>query len=279
MTDYSPLLKPIVAAAILTVFWSWETWRPCFGFRGGRRHHALLNLGLALFNSVVLGLLFGAATAGAAIWAERHQFGLLHHLDLSPVAGFLLALLLLDGWMYLWHRANHVVPILWRFHRMHHADRHVDVTTATRFHLGEHLVSAMLRLGLVPVLGLDLWHVLVYETLVVAVTQLHHADIDLGKWDAWLRMAVVTPAMHKVHHSEWQPETDSNFATVLSIWDRAFGSFRIRSNLVGLVFGLPEFRESSWQTWSGMWKMPFVSAKAGSQAARPPRRLVRITFF
>jgi sterol desaturase/sphingolipid hydroxylase (fatty acid hydroxylase superfamily) len=260
-------IKPVVSVVLLAVFWCWETWRPFFGHREGRVRHAGHNLAIALFNAVILGLVFGFVTTTVAGWTERNRYGLLHALGLDGPVRFVLALVLLDGWMYVWHRANHAIPFLWRFHRMHHSDRHMDVTTATRFHLGEHVGGAVLRLGLIPLLGLEVWDLVAYDTLVIAVTQFHHADISVGRWDRWLRWLIVTPYMHKVHHSDWRPETDSNYSTVLSVWDRLFRSFRIRSDPNTLVFGLGEFTDPGWQSWWGMMKTPFVDpAKAPTSA-------------
>jgi sterol desaturase/sphingolipid hydroxylase (fatty acid hydroxylase superfamily) len=257
LEDYL-LVKRVAPVLLLAFFWCWETWRPFFGQQEGRWRHAAHNLAVAVFNTVVLGLVFASLTMTVVGWTESNQFGLLNALGVSGPPRFFFALLLLDGWMYLWHRANHAVPVLWRFHRMHHSDPHMDVTTATRFHLGEHLGSAVLRLGLIPLAGLEVWHLVVYDTLVVAITQFHHADISLGRWDRWLRLVIVTPNMHKVHHSDWQPETDSNYSTVLSVWDRLFGSFRMRPNQKTLVFGLKDFPDPGWQSWWGMMKTPFV---------------------
>lgn len=249
----------VVSVVLLAVFWCWETWRPFFGHAEGRLRHAGHNLAIALVNTMILGLGFGLVTTTVAEWTAANQYGLLQAVDLAGPLRFAMALVLLDGWMYIWHRANHTIPFLWRFHRMHHSDRHMDVTTATRFHLGEHIGSAVLRLGLVPLLGLEISHILVYDTLVIAITQLHHADISLGRWDRGLSWLIVTPYMHKVHHSSWRQETDSNYSTVLSVWDRIFRSFRMRSDLKSLVFGLEEFREPGWQSWWGMMKTPFAN--------------------
>lgn len=261
------MLKRAVPVCFLAFFWCWETWRPFFGRRERRLNHAAHNLAIALFNTIVLSLVFGAATAAVAGWTQQNQFGLLRALDLSRVGQFVLALLLLDGWMYAWHRTNHVVPLLWRFHRMHHSDTQVDVTTATRFHLGEHAGASVLRLLLIPLLGFEVWNLVVYDALLIAVTQFHHADISIGRWDRWLRLLIVTPYMHKVHHSDWRPETDSNYSTVLSAWDRLAGTFRMRSDPKSLVFGLEIFREPAWQTWPGMLKTPFAAADTSD--ARP----------
>jgi sterol desaturase/sphingolipid hydroxylase (fatty acid hydroxylase superfamily) len=264
--DYTILVKRATPVLLLVLFWCWETWRPFFGQREGRLRHAGRNLAIALINTALLALVFGSATVTLADWTERNESGLLNALNLPAPLRFVLALLLLDGWMYVWHRANHTIPLLWRFHRMHHSDRHMDVTTATRFHLGEHLGAAALRLGLIPLLGFSIWELVVYDTLVIAVTQFHHADILLGRWDRWLRLVIVTPNMHKVHHSDQQPETDSNYATVLSLWDRLAGTFRMRSNPGTLVFGLKEFADPAWESWAGMWTTPLAG---GGNATGP----------
>ncbi len=257
--EYFTLAKRAAPVLLLVLFWCWETWQPFFGQREGRLKHAGRNLAIAVFNTVVLGLVFGFVTVAVASWTEENRVGLLNALDFTGPVRFVLALVLLDGWMYVWHRANHAIPLLWRFHRMHHSDRHLDVTTATRFHLGEHVGAAVLRLGLIPLLGFEVWNLVVYDTLVIAITQFHHADISIGRWDRWLRWLIVTPYMHKVHHSDWRPETDSNYSTVLSLWDRLFGSLRMRADPKTLVFGLKEFKDVSWQGLWGMWKTPFVN--------------------
>ena len=253
------LVKRALPVVLLALFWVGESWRPFFGHREDRLRHAGRNLGVALFNTAVVGLMFGAATVTVAGLSGRNQLGLLNALDLPGPLGFVLALVLLDASMYVWHRMNHSFPVLWRFHRMHHSDPHMDVTTATRFHIGEHVGSSVLRLGLIPVFGFEVWHLIAYDTFVLAIILLHHADISLGRWDRWVRLVIVTPDMHKVHHSDRQPETDSNYSTVLSIWDRLAGSYRVRSDPRDIVFGLKEFANPMWQTVWGMLKTPFVT--------------------
>ena len=174
------LAKRVVPFVLLVLFWCWETWQPFFSQREGRLRHAGHNLAIAVFNTVILGLVFGSVTMMVTGWTEENQFGLLNNLSLGGPFRFVLAMVLLDGWMYVWHRANHTIPLLWRFHRMHHSDRHMDVTTATRFHLGEHIGSSILRLGLIPLLGFNVWNLVVYDTLVITITQFHHATCHAG---------------------------------------------------------------------------------------------------
>jgi sterol desaturase/sphingolipid hydroxylase (fatty acid hydroxylase superfamily) len=253
------IAKRALPAFVLATLWCWETWQPFFGQQTGRLKHASRNLAIAAFNTVVVALAFGSLTTYVAWWTDDHQVGLFNLLALSNPLRFGLALILLDGWMYVWHRANHSVPLLWRFHRMHHSDRNMDVTTAIRFHFGEQGLSSLLRLGLIPLLGFQIGNLVLYDTIVLCVIMFHHADISLSRWDRWLRCLIVTPDMHKVHHSDRQPETDSNFSTVLSIWDRIAMTFRMRSDPKRIVFGLTEFTDSSWQTWWGMWTTPFIT--------------------
>lgn len=249
------LALPVVMLAVL---WAWETLRPFFELQETRNRHAVRNLTLAVCNAVAVGVLFGAATVATATWTIDNGFGLLQLTGHFAVARFAAGLILLDGWMYAWHRLNHGIPLLWRFHRMHHSDPDMDITTATRFHLGEHVISASLRLMLIPVIGLSVWQIVVYEMAVIAMTHFHHANISVGHADRWLRCLVVTPDMHKVHHSRSQPETDSNYAVVLSFWDRLARTFRLTSDPHSIAFGLDEFADDQWQTVGGMLRTPFA---------------------
>ncbi len=262
--QYAVLVLRTAPVILLALFWCWESSRPLFGQGKDRVRHAAHNLALGLCNAAIVGVLFGTATVLFANWAAQNQFGLLAAAGLAPAARFALALLLLDGWMYVWHRTNHALPVLWRFHRVHHSDPHMDVTTATRFHLGEQVGAAALRLGLIPLVGFEAWNFVIYDTLVIAVTQFHHADISVGRLDRILRWIIVTPDMHKIHHSDWRPETDSNYSTVLSIWDRLAGTFRMRSDPRTVAFGLNQFRGAAWHEWRGMWKMPFANPDANN---------------
>ncbi len=257
--EYLGLTKAAITISVLALLWTWETWLPFFERRDRRLRHAGRNIAVALLNTAVLAVVFSTGISFVAVWAQEHGLGLLHGLDLGTSARLMLALVLLDGGMYLWHRANHTIPFLWRFHRMHHSDTEMDVTTATRFHLGEHVGASLVRAGLIPLLGFEAWQLIAYDTLLIAVTMLHHANVSLGRYDCWLRWVIVTPDMHKVHHSSWRPETDSNYSTVLSVWDRLARTFRLRADPKTLHFGLPEFADPGWQTIWGMLRTPFLT--------------------
>ncbi|MEQ8651819.1 MAG: sterol desaturase family protein [Kiloniellales bacterium] len=143
----------------------------------------------------------------------------------SGLQGTILDLVLLDCLIYWWHRANHEIPFLWRFHQVHHLDRTLDTTTALRFHPGEVLLSAAARAGVILLLGFPLASVILFETLVLLAALFHHSNVRLpAGFERALSWVVVTPSIHWVHHHQVRRDTDSNYCTILSIWDRIFGS-------------------------------------------------------
>ncbi|WP_417849148.1 sterol desaturase family protein [Thalassoglobus sp.] len=262
LNNLEGLAKPAMTAVCLGLFWTWETLFPFFEFQANRWRHAGRNVAIALMNTMIMATLFGIATVSVANWAQVNQWGLLNWSQIPTPWRILAAILLLDSWLYIWHRLNHRIPLLWRFHRMHHSDPAMDVTTATRFHLGELIASAGIRLGLIPVLGVTAFEVLVSETIVVIATMFHHANISIGKFEPIMRWFIVTPGMHKVHHSRYRPETDSNYSVFLSLWDRLGLTYRQRQDgNEGLELGLDEMTEENWQTIPGMLKTPFVTPK------------------
>jgi sterol desaturase/sphingolipid hydroxylase (fatty acid hydroxylase superfamily) len=239
MAERLLLTQSVGGVLVLTILWLLEAWLPFLGGRPSRLRHDLQNLAIGGLNLIVLALGFSWVTAAVAGWALEARFGLLHVVTAPSWAEAMAAVLLLDAWMYFWHRANHAVPLLWRFHQTHHRDTELDVTTALRFHVGEITISAVLRLLVIPLLGLELWQVILYETVLLPVIAFHHSNIALpGAWDRWLRALIVSPNMHRVHHSDWQPETDSNFASVFSWWDRIGGTYRRRERVREIRFGL-----------------------------------------
>ncbi len=233
-----------------------------FGERKERGRHLARNLALGVINSALVAVVFAGLWVAAAAWADVRGVGLLRLVDLPVGLHAVLAVLLLDAWTYAWHRMNHRVPFLWRFHRVHHSDAQMDVTTASRFHTGEIVMSSLLRIPLIVALGVTAWELVLYETLMFAVVQFHHANIALPpRVEAIVNKVIVTPAMHKVHHSRWQPETDSNYSAFLSVWDRLFRSFRRRDALHEVSLGLDEFEAEEHQTVGGMLKTPLWDDK------------------
>lgn len=265
------------ALAVMVVLLVAETMHPFFAFWTNRRTrtvHAARNLALGLFNAAVVALVFAALWLAAAEWASARGVGLLNVLrDRAGLPGWAhaaLAVLFLDAWTYAWHRLNHRIPLLWRFHRVHHADAQMDVTTASRFHAGEIVLSSLLRIPLIVGLGVYAWEIVAYEAAMFAVVQVHHANVALPpRLERLLRRVIVTPGMHKIHHSRFQPETDSNYASLLSVWDRLFGSFRERDDLENIRLGLDDFDAPDDATVRGMLAMPLRPADTPAPSERP----------
>ena len=193
----------------------------------------------------------------SAGWAETHHFGLLNWLPSSGWTRLILAVVLFDAWMYWWHRMNHHAQFFWRFHRTHHSDPKMDVTTAHRFHFGEIFFSSLFRVPIILLLGMRLEELVIYETAMFVIVQLHHANVGLpDKMDQLLRILIVTPAVHKVHHSRLQLETDSNYSSLFSIWDRLFRTLRLRADPRTIQFGLAAFDQPEQQTLAGLLETP-----------------------
>lgn len=258
--------KPIAAAVVLGVLWMLEAVLPMFPERGRRISHDGANIALGLLNAVISAALFAAAVLFVTEWARERNFGLLHLLPRETPAwiAWPLALILFDAWMYLWHVLNHKVPLLWRFHAVHHADRELNASSALRFHTGEIILSGVARLAMLPVLGMTLPQLLLYEALLLPVILFHHSNVRVPRRiDDALRWIIVTPWMHWVHHSDWQPETDSNYASILSVWDRLFGTFRLRDDPSQIALGLKDDREERhWRTLPGMLARPFRQSQS-----------------
>ncbi len=193
------------------------------------RNLGLWALNLLLSPLIILPLTYWASGQGMA-WRPAWWAG---------TTGLLLDLLLLDFLIYWWHRANHVVPFLWRFHAVHHRDRFLDTTSALRFHFGEVLLSAGARALVILMLGLPFSSVLVFETLVLLAALFHHSNLALpAKLERGLSAVVITPAIHWVHHHDRRADTDSNYGTVLSIWDPLFGSRSRTERRAGMTIGI-----------------------------------------
>jgi len=255
--------KNAIVVLMLVALWAAESIVPMFAGRSRRVSHGAANVLLGMVNAIAGSLLFGTALLVATQWSRENSIGLMQHLPQAwPLwMRFVIGLVLIDLWMYFWHRLNHNVPFLWRFHAVHHADRELDATSAVRFHTGEIILSGAARLILLPVLGVSLPMLLVYEIILLPVILFHHSNVRIARAaDGILRPIIVTPWMHWVHHSMLREETNSNYGSVLSVWDRLFGSFRLRDNPSEIQLGLTDdTSEKSWRTLGGMLTRPFKS--------------------
>jgi sterol desaturase/sphingolipid hydroxylase (fatty acid hydroxylase superfamily) len=185
-------------------------------------------------------------------------------LSLSLNTETVIVFVLFDIWMYFWHMANHRIAFLWRFHRAHHADIEMDTTTALRFHPGELVLSTFIRLPVVTLLGMSFAQLLLFEVLLNLSTLFHHSNLAVSeKWDRLIRTVMVTPNMHRVHHSVERVETNSNFTSLLSVWDRLYRTFGTRGDTRTITIGLPEYRAQRWQQLWGFLITPFSEDRTG----------------
>lgn len=259
----------ILSVVVLLLLLVWESISPFFVFFKGkgkdRIRHGWRNMLLGFINALMISTLFVALWLWAAELAEDYRIGLLYWLPVQGWVHTLCAVLLFDFWTYWWHRINHEIPFFWKFHRVHHSDAQMDVTTANRFHIGEIFFSSVFRILLILLFGAKIWHLAIYESLMFPIVQFHHANIGTKEWvDRSLRFLIVTPAMHKVHHSRMIKETNSNYTSFLSIWDRIFGTFRLRYDPHNIHLGLEEWDDEQHQSLSGLIRTPMVKKDGSS---------------
>jgi sterol desaturase/sphingolipid hydroxylase (fatty acid hydroxylase superfamily) len=218
------------------------------------------NLGLVFFNSIVLRLLFPAAAVGVAVFAQSQGWGLLNYYQLPVVVAVILAVIVMDLVIYLQHVMVHAVPVLWRLHRVHHADLDYDVTTGARFHTLEIILSMLIKFATILVLGPPVVAVIIFEVILNALAMFNHGNVGLPKsLDAFLRWFIVTPDMHRVHHSVEDDETNSNFGFNLTWWDRLFGTYREqpRGGHQAMTIGIHKYRDMKDVSWiPGMMLLP-----------------------
>lgn len=232
------------------------------------------NISLSLLNVVLIGLL-PVSLIAAGFWAERHDVGLLNWLEM-PHWMVLAATLLLRGFVsFFTHYLNHRVPVLWRLHRVHHLDNDLDVSSTVRFHPLEMVASTLVGIPVVVLLGLAPWVLLLYEVLDAAVTLFSHSNIRLPAWlNRPLRYVIVTPDLHRVHHSVLQPETDSNFSAVFPVWDLVFGTFRAAPSAppASMALGLSATPSPACNDLGYLLRSPFLAEAVQQQPVTTPDR-------
>jgi len=198
-----------------------------------------VNLGLTGVNSLVMWLGLGALPILAAAHASSQGAGFLPLIPGPYWLRFLVAIAFLDFMLWVWHLLNHVVPLLWRFHRVHHTDLNMDVSTATRFHLGELAASRFIQAGLVYLVGADVYMVAAFDILVVACAQFHHSSLKIpARAERWIWPLAVPPSMHRIHHSVKIKQRNSNYGTIFSFWDRIMGTMVKNVDQAGIVIGV-----------------------------------------
>ena len=199
--------------------------------------HDAGNIGFGIFNAVIV-FIAGYYFQQFLLFLHQKGFGIFNNITLPLVIQIIIQVICIDIFMYWWHRLNHTWSFLWRFHKLHHEDEKMNSTTALRFHVGELTLSYIARLLVFPLLGISVTAVLVYGFLFFPVVIIHHSNIIVGDWiDKLLRKMIVTPGMHRIHHSRIQMETDSNYSSVFPWWDSIFRTYRKRP-VKDIEFGL-----------------------------------------
>jgi sterol desaturase/sphingolipid hydroxylase (fatty acid hydroxylase superfamily) len=259
MEEIATFLEPLIPVVIivsLTIFMSLETIFPYMQMSRYRKKQKWHNIGNILFTFVINALLSGVVAYTITL-GTREKFGLLYHLHLPAMASFVIGILLTDLNSYVAHRLYHRVPLFWRFHRVHHSDVELDASSALRLHPFEFVFQAATQATVLPLLGVSNASLVVYTVFALPLFIINHCNIRFPEW--YLKYAswiIVTPDWHRIHHSSYQPETDSNFSDVFTIWDRLFSTNRAGKPRE-LTIGLEKYREPADQTFWSLMKSPF----------------------
>lgn len=248
--------KALATVLAFALLWIGELVRPAHEEGRGGLVHDVRNLAFGVMNASMV--------AALLLWVlptPDGTYGLLGWWQPGVVVGAVVVLLGLDLWMYVWHRANHRIPFLWRFHRVHHADPRMDATTAVRFHPGEAFLATLGRLPVAYGLGASLAQVFLYEAVLLPVILLHHSNVRLPRrLDRALRTVLVMPSLHRVHHSPDQEETDSNYGSVLTVWDRLARTFRRPGRAPAPRYGLRGLGGPEDERLGALLALPFRGA-------------------
>jgi sterol desaturase/sphingolipid hydroxylase (fatty acid hydroxylase superfamily) len=240
----------------------WEIIAPRRPLAASRVSRWTANLSIVVLNTITARLLFSTTAVGAAALAARNQWGVLNQIDWPNWLMIVAAIVALDFVLYLQHVVFHAVPALWRLHMMHHADLDVDVTTGARFHPVEIVLSMLIKLAAITVTGAPPVAVLTFEVVLNATSMFNHSNVRMPETlDRLLRWLVVTPDMHRIHHSVARDETNSNFGFSVPWWDRLLGTYRPEpaKSQIEMPLGLEQFRDPRKLTLVRLLVLPFVS--------------------
>jgi sterol desaturase/sphingolipid hydroxylase (fatty acid hydroxylase superfamily) len=260
-------IRLVFFLAIFALVALWEIAAPRRVLYISKTGRWLNNIGLVALNSLLLRLLFPTAAVGLAAVAQTREWGLLNAMDPPLLPAVVIAVVAMDFVVYLQHVMVHAVPALWRLHRVHHADLDYDVTTGARFHPLEIVLSMLIKFAAILVLGPPVVSVVIFEVLLNGTAMFNHGNIRLPvALDRVLRWFVVTPDMHRVHHSAEDDEANSNFGFNLPWWDRLLGTYRDqpRSGHEDMIIGIHHYRDPKQVNWlPGMLALPFVGRITG----------------
>lgn len=269
MTDYilqhELFIRLSFFFCIFLIMATWEVIQPCRTLSINKTTRWFSNISLVVLNSVTLRLAFPIAATGFALFCSQQNWGLFNFLDWPNWLEILLAIIILDCVIFWQHVAFHYIPFFWRFHKVHHADLDYDVTTGSRFHTIEIILSMSIKFFAILLLGPSVVAIIIFEVILNGMAMFNHANISLPKpIDRVLRIFVVTPDMHRVHHSVIPDELNRNFGFNLSCWDKLFNTYReaTRAGNHDMIIGLDDYRDK--KITSNLWnmlKIPFIDYK------------------
>jgi len=250
------MIKSIYVLCLFVFMIVAENIKPYFEMQNKKVSHDSNNILFGIVNGLISHIFVATLIVCVVGWSKEQEFGIIRLGGMPPFVVTLGAFILFDFWMYWWHRANHTIMYLWRFHRMHHTDRYMDTTTAVRFHPGEIIISFLLRSIVIVLIGMEIQQLIVYEVILIMVITFHHSNIRIPEiWDKIIRTIIVSPNMHRVHHSDLMHETNSNYASVFSFWDRIFNSYKKRTDTKNIQYGLKQYSD---EKWSQIWGMIII---------------------
>ena len=256
---YEAVIRMASFACVLLILLFWESLYQRKDRVDSRSLRAVKNLSLVAANNLILRIAIPVVPASFALFVSNQGWGVLNYFDLPLIAQWLITILVFDFIIYIQHILFHAVPVLWRLHMIHHADLDIDVTTGLRFHPLEIIISLFIKLAAVAAFGFPAGAVILFEIVLNATSMFNHSNIFIPLTvDRWLRRLIVTPDMHRVHHSVILTESNSNFGFNLSWWDRLCGTYTAQpaAGHQQMTIGLSQYREpiSFWR----MLAMPFT---------------------
>jgi sterol desaturase/sphingolipid hydroxylase (fatty acid hydroxylase superfamily) len=271
--QYEPVIRLGFFFGILVVMFFWELIAPRRPLTTSKIARWASNLGLVLLDSVVARLVFPTALVGVALLAQQQGWGLLNQFELSALLNIIFSILVLDLAIYLQHVMFHSVPLLWRLHMVHHSDMDIDVTTGVRFHPIEILLSMGIKMVVIVLIGPPPVSVLIFEIILNGTSLFNHGNVRYSQQiDSLLRLLVVTPEMHRVHHSTIRWETNSNLGFSFPWWDRLFGTYRPQpaKGHLEMTIGLDQYKEPRKLTLLWLIALPFIGKLGKYPMTRSP---------
>jgi sterol desaturase/sphingolipid hydroxylase (fatty acid hydroxylase superfamily) len=261
MSEFVPTFETLAGGILVAVFVALLIFETQFSLREAKRPKAkrfLVNVGLSGLALLTGAYIVAPVALALATRSAMTSFGLLNMLSLPPAVKFIFEFLAMDLTFYYWHRANHVFPIFWRFHNIHHVDQDLDVSTSLRFHFGEVLYSTGFRALQVYFLGISVFSYLVYEVAFQCATLFHHSNVRLPiTFERALNKIIVTPRMHGIHHSIVKDETNSNYSVIFRWWDVLHGTLRLNIKQADVVIGVPAYMDPQDNKLLNLLILPF----------------------